>query len=46
MVIVHVYVRVKQEAIEAFKDASRENARNSILEPGIARFDVIQENDR
>ena len=45
MVIVHVFVRVKQEAIEAFKDASRENARNSILEPGIARFDVMQQND-
>ena len=45
MVIIHVFVRVKQEAIEAFKDASRENARNSILEPGVARFDVMQQND-
>ncbi|MGD0820337.1 MAG: antibiotic biosynthesis monooxygenase [Desulfomonilia bacterium] len=45
MVIVHVFVRVKQEAIEAFKDASRENARNSVLEPGVARFDVMQQND-
>ena len=30
---------------EAFKEASLENARNSALEAGIARFDVIQEND-
>ena len=45
MVIIHVFVRVKQEAIEAFKDASRENARNSVLEPGVARFDVMQQND-
>ena len=45
MVIVHVFVRVKQEAIEAFKVASRENAKNSILEPGVARFDVMQQND-
>jgi len=45
MVIIHVFIRVKQEAIEAFKVASRENAKNSILEPGVARFDVMQQND-
>ena len=45
MLIVHVYVRVKAEFIEAFKEASAENARHSVQEPGIARFDVIQQAD-
>jgi autoinducer 2-degrading protein len=45
MHIVHVHVHVKQEFIEAFKAASIENARNSLREPGIARFDVIQQLD-
>jgi quinol monooxygenase YgiN len=43
MFIVHVFVQVKPESIEAFKAASRENASHSVKEPGIARFDVIQE---
>jgi (4S)-4-hydroxy-5-phosphonooxypentane-2,3-dione isomerase len=42
MFIVHVFVRVKENQIEAFKTASLENAQKSIQEPGIARFDVIQ----
>jgi (4S)-4-hydroxy-5-phosphonooxypentane-2,3-dione isomerase len=45
MLIVHVHVHVKAEYIEPFKQATIENARNSIQEPGIARFDVIQQND-
>ena len=45
MQIVLVHVRVKPESIEAFKIASLENARNSVQEPGIARFDVIQQTD-
>jgi len=45
MFIVHVFVYVKQEHIEAFKHATLENARNSILEPGVARFDVVQYQD-
>jgi len=45
MLIVHVHVRVKQECVEAFKQASIENARDSIREPGIARFDVVQQQD-
>jgi quinol monooxygenase YgiN len=45
MIIVHVHVQVKYEFIEAFKTATLENARNSIQEPGIARFDVIQQSD-
>ena len=45
MLVVHVHVHVKPESVEAFKQASVENARNSIQEPGIARFDVIQQAD-
>jgi len=45
MYIVHVYVHVKPDQIEAFKAATLENARNSLQEPGVARFDVIQQAD-
>lgn len=45
MFVVHVHVHVKPESIEAFKEASTENARHSVQEPGIARFDVIQQRD-
>lgn len=45
MLIVHVHVHVKPEFIDAFKEASLENARLSVQEPGIARFDVIQQAD-
>ena len=42
MHIVLVHVHVKPDSVEAFKEASLDNARNSVQEPGIARFDVIQ----
>ena len=45
MFIVHVHVHVKPEFVDAFKEATLENARNSVQEPGIARFDVIQQLD-
>jgi autoinducer 2-degrading protein len=45
MLIVHVFVHVKPDCVEAFKAASVENARHSIQEPGIARFDVVQQLD-
>ena len=45
MLIVHVFVHVRAEQVEAFRAASVENARDSIQEPGIARFDVIQQQD-
>jgi len=45
MLIVHVHVHVKTAHIEAFKQATLENARHSLQEPGIARFDVIQQAD-
>ena len=43
MYIVLVHTHIKPEFLDAFRAASVENARNSILEPGISRFDVIQE---
>ena len=43
MLIVHVHVHVKPESVDAFRAASIENARNSVEEPGIARFDVLQQ---
>ena len=46
MLIVLVHVRVKAESIEDFRQATIENARASVQEPGIARFDVVeQQND-
>src|SRR5437667_11929311 len=45
MLVIHVHVRVKPEYVEAFKQASLENARDSVREPGIARFDVVQQQD-
>lgn len=45
MVIMHVHVHVKADCVEAFRIASLENARNSVKEPGIARFDVVQQAD-
>ena len=45
MLVVHVHVRVKPEFIDAFREASIENARNSVREPGIARFDIVQQAD-
>ena len=45
MLIVHVFVCVKPDCVDAFIAASLENARRSIQESGIARFDVIQQAD-
>lgn len=45
MLIVHVFVHVKEDQVEAFKAATLENARNSVQETGIARFDVVQQQD-
>ncbi len=42
MFIVHVHVKVKPEFMDEFVEATIENARNSVQEPGIARFDVVQ----
>ena len=45
MIIVHVHVHVKKECIEAFKAAILANARASIREAGVVRFDVCQQAD-
>ncbi|MFH0915189.1 MAG: putative quinol monooxygenase [bacterium] len=46
MLIVHVFARVRPECVEAFKRATVENARRSVHEPGVARFDVVQQEDQ
>jgi quinol monooxygenase YgiN len=43
MLVVHVHCRVKPESVEAFREASIANARNSVHEPGILRFDVLEQ---
>ena len=45
MIIVHVFVHVKPDSVDAFAAATLENARNSIAEPGVIRFDVVQQDD-
>jgi quinol monooxygenase YgiN len=45
MLVVHVHVHVKPEDIDAFKAATLANARASLREPGIARFDILQDTD-
>ena len=45
MLVVHVFVQVKPEGVELFKKATLANARESVKEPGIVRFDVSQQPD-
>jgi len=45
MLVVHVHVHVKPQYVEAFKQASLANARESLKEAGIARFDCVQQQD-
>jgi quinol monooxygenase YgiN len=45
MLIVHVHVHVQPEHLDAFKAATLANARASVLEPGVARFDFVQQAD-
>ena len=45
MLIVHVHVCVKPEYVDPFIRATIANAQESIKEPGIARFDVVQHQD-
>ncbi len=45
MIIVHVFVHVQPGAVDAFRAVTLENARNSVQEPGIVRFDVVQQDD-
>ena len=43
MLVVHVQVRVKPDCVALFQQASLANARQSVQEPGVARFDVVQQ---
>ena len=45
MLVVHVHVHVKPEYVEPFKQATLANVRESIKEPGVARFDFVQRQD-
>src|SRR5688500_16860894 len=45
MLIVHVVIHVRPEAVDEFSTVTRHNARNSVREPGVVRFDVIQQED-
>ncbi len=45
MYIVHVLIHIKPEAIEDFRKATIINAQNSNKEPGIIRFDFLQQQD-
>lgn len=45
MLIVQVFVHVTPESVDAFKAATLDNATHSIQEPGIVRFDVLQQQD-
>lgn len=45
MLVIHVQIQVKRESVDAFKQATRLNARLSLLEPGVLRFDVLQSQD-
>jgi len=43
MLVVHVHARVRPERVEDFLSATLVNARASLAEPGVLRFDVIQD---
>jgi quinol monooxygenase YgiN len=45
MLVVHVQISVRPECVAAFQEATLANARESLKEPGIARFDVVQQMD-
>jgi autoinducer 2-degrading protein len=45
MHIMHIHIHVKPDSVEAFRQATIANARESVKEPGIARFDVLQQAD-
>ena len=45
MLIAHIHVHVKPESVDEFRLATIENARASVRELGIARFDVVQQQD-
>jgi autoinducer 2-degrading protein len=45
VIVVHVHVHVVPEQVDAFREETLTNARASVQEPGVARFDVLQRPD-
>ena len=45
MFIIHVFLQVKKDCIQQFKEITLDNARNTLREPGAVRFDVVQDQD-
>jgi len=45
MFVLHIHVKVKHQFVEEFKQICVENARNSVKEPAVKRFDVLQQAD-
>ncbi len=45
MHIMHVFIHVKADKLEEFRKATEANASASIQEPGVARFDFLQQAD-
>jgi (4S)-4-hydroxy-5-phosphonooxypentane-2,3-dione isomerase len=45
MLILHVFVHVKADFVDAFVAATKENSSKSVQEPGCVRFDVLQQRD-
>lgn len=45
MLVIQVMVQVRADQVEAFRAATLENARQSVQEAGVARFDVLQQRD-
>lgn len=45
MLIVHVFVHVRSDALDEFVEATKANAAASRQEPGVARFDVVESLD-
>ena len=45
MLILIVHIHVKPECVGAFREATVENASHSVQEPGIARFEFLQQSD-
>lgn len=45
MLIVQVFVHVHAAQVDAFREATLDNARHSVQEAGVVRFDVLQQSD-
>lgn len=45
MLIVQVFVHVLPQHLDAFLAATLDNAQHSVQEPGVVRFDVVQQAD-